>query len=671
MGTTQSSAQSDLNLKSKNPPAVPYKFIQKTYHPLYGDIILINDINKNQQLAVKETFSSSLQDHKSQLRRTTYMQGLKHPNLLEVSYISADEKEIFTNCYKLHQMFEYHSLDLHTDFKLKKIHSQCFYPEEEILEFLKQIISALAFLQSKGVIHGGVNGYSIVIDQSKKNILYKIIPPIGLKGHDNYEQVINLGPLAQGIYISPRQMENIKDKKHQTALFNGYKFDVFALGCIALSMIRNVESDSLFDYIKFLFESDAFHLVLINLKNQVKNPLLINMIRSMLELEEEKRCDFLDLEKLIKNGLVPKKLNLDKENDQGLHPLQQKPIINLPLSSKKLIDENLENLEEDIPKVQPIVNILPEVVLPAKEIESKPTPRFLKESENPTKSIIASFQEKDNNLLIEESKHTPIQEIKLSHVPIIQSSKSCASSYVNPQVLQILNEYHNQRKRLESANINESVSLHELKPTDQSLSMKPSENLSMKPSENLPIKPSGNLPMKPSENLAIKPSENIAIKQIVVNEDYNGGRHEGDIIENKKLGKGKYFYPDGGIYEGEWNDDKREGFGTLFYPNKCLAYYGEWEKDRLHGKGTLYNKLPGSLKGFDGKDLNKIIDGWNKYEGEFVFDFKEGKGELSLMNGDIFIGEFQKNLAHGKGVYRKANGEEMKGEWRSGIYQEI
>ena len=647
MGTTQSvpqTAQSDLTLKSKAPPVLPYQFLQKTYHSLYGDIILIKNVKKNQQMVVKEILSTSLQDHNSQLRRTNYMQELKHPNLLEVSYISADEKEIFSNCYKLHQMFEYHSLDLHTDLKLKKIHSQCFYSEDEILEFLKQMVSALAFLQSKGVIHGGVNVYSIVIDQCENKLFCKIIPPFGLKGHDNYEQVINLGPLAQGIYVSPRQMENLKDKRQPSPLFNGYKSDVFSLGCIALSMIRNVEIDSLFDYIKFVFESDAFHLILFNLKNQVKNPFLVNMIRWMLELEEEKRCDFMDLDKLLKNGLIPKKLDFDKENVQvGLHPPQQKhkPMNNLPLSSKEIIEETLENLEEDVPNVQIVSKNLPSIALPTLETESKPIYHSLQESENPTKSISVPLQEKANSLNSQEIKPTPlpiIGEIKLESVP--QGSKSCASSYVNPQVLQILNEYHSQRKRLETANNNDLNNVQELKPTDQSLSM--------------------------------THPENAAMKQIVVNEDFsNGERYDGDMIENKKQGKGKYTYADGGIYEGEWNDDKREGFGTLYYSNKCVAYYGEWIKDKFHGKGALYNKLPGALKGFDGKDLNKIGDGWNKYEGEFVFDLKEGKGEVSLMNGGVFIGEFQENLAYGKGIYRKANGEEMMGKWRSGIYQEI
>lgn len=585
-------------INSKEPPKespIPsYRFLQKTYHPLFSDLIITENLKTNQQLAIVEGLSSNLEEHKTKTQKINFMEKLKHPHLLEVSYIASTEKEMFSDCFKLSQMFEYHSLDLHSDFKLKAIKGECFYTEEEALLFLKQMISALAFLQLKGIVHGGVNGYTIFIDQSKKTLHYKILPPIGLKGFENYRQVTNLGPLAKGMYLSPEQLANIKEKGISAPMINGHKSDVFALGCIVLGMIRHVESDGLFDYIKFENETKGLNLILNGLKDSTQTPFLLNMIKWMIEPDEKKRCDFLELETLLRKAMASKtkKTNAyNKENEQSvIHPSH--PTINVPLSSKEINDEHIEEDELTNPGHR---TKLPSISL-------------FQETEKSFQNIhLIESQIKTSQILSKENKQTPlpIQEIK-------------GMSFINPQVLQILCDFQNQRKSIEVPNI----------------------------------------------------VDKIQDKKEVKGTYSDGSHYEGQQLNNMKHGKGKYTYPNGNIYEGEWKNDKIDGFGTLLYSNKCLAYYGNWKANKFHGRGSLYNKLPGGLKNFDGKDFNKIGNGWNKYEGNLVEDSKEGLGELSLMNGGSYIGEFHGDFIHGKGVYRNDKNEEMKGEWINGIFQE-
>ena len=63
------------------------------------------------------------------------------------------------------------------------------------------------------------------------------------------------------------------------------------------------------------------------------------------------------------------------------------------------------------------------------------------------------------------------------------------------------------------------------------------------------------------------------------------------------------------------------------------------------------------------QDFNTLGEGWFKYAGDFKLDFKNGKGTLFLVNGDIFYGHFKNDMVHGVGSYHKADGSVISGEW--------
>ena len=66
------------------------------------------------------------------------------------------------------------------------------------------------------------------------------------------------------------------------------------------------------------------------------------------------------------------------------------------------------------------------------------------------------------------------------------------------------------------------------------------------------------------------------------NEDY----YYGDILNNKKEGKGFYYYKKDDIkYYGDWKNDIREGNG--YEINKNGKYEGEWKYNNFEGKGKF------------------------------------------------------------------------------------
>lgn len=406
-----------------------------------------------------------------------------------------------------------------------------------------------------------------------------------------------------------------------------------------------------------------------------------------------KRCNFNELEQILKLALSPNKdmiLNQNGPPSSIIQPAQNienvhvygAPLVTSPKvlpkenvsfaqslsrgNQEKLatVTINKENTSASIPQpiakknsvsartylAQPLKKSVHRP-LTSKDIVDENFEEFQEEPENNSNFISVSHQ-KNNNQTENSLLLKPSQNSAQKQMPFPFNNKA-AASFLNPEVLKIISDFANQ-----NANTNPLFSAPAEKEYINSNQKEESNKKSFTPN------------MIQSITIPHNDQQDV-IKLQTLSETYqNGGVYEGEKLAQKKHGKGKYTYPDNAIYEGEWKNDLMEGFGTLYYPNKCLAYYGNWKEGKFHGKGAFYNKLPGALKEFDGKDFNTIGDGWNKYEGDFIMNTRKGKGELSLMNGGSYIGDFEGDLPHGEGVYRLGNGYEIKGQWMFGAFEE-
>lgn len=129
-------------------------------------------------------------------------------------------------------------------------------------------------------------------------------------------------------------------------------------------------------------------------------------------------------------------------------------------------------------------------------------------------------------------------------------------------------------------------------------------------------------------------------------------------------GKGKFFYQDGGLYDGEWKFNKMHGKGVLYYGSGKVAYDGDWVEDKFDGHGVLYNENPVGLSTpFDYRDLDMVDEFWEKYQGEFKDDNKEGYGTMFLSNGEKFTGIFKRDFVNGSGMFYRLDGSTVQGTW--------
>ena len=124
-------------------------------------------------------------------------------------------------------------------------------------------------------------------------------------------------------------------------------------------------------------------------------------------------------------------------------------------------------------------------------------------------------------------------------------------------------------------------------------------------------------------------------------------KYEGDLVNGKKEGKGKYKYKNGCIYEGFFKNNKKDGKGIFYYTNGD-RYKGQFEKGFYQGNGIFY------------------FHNGDRYEGEFVKNKYSGLGKYFYHNGDIFEGLWENDKKNGKGTYIYLNGDKISGNYLNG-----
>lgn len=152
--------------------------------------------------------------------------------------------------------------------------------------------------------------------------------------------------------------------------------------------------------------------------------------------------------------------------------------------------------------------------------------------------------------------------------------------------------------------------------------------------------------------------------------------YEGEWVNNKKHGRGRFVLGDGSIYEGEFKEGEIEGEGTRTWTNGAIyvgqfrlgekagqgkyvgakfkdgtTYVGSWERNKRHGRGVLTGK--------DGA----------VYDGEFVEHDQTGRGILTRTNGASYEGVWLKGERHGEGVMQWPSGTVYKGEWQHNSFE--
>lgn len=177
----------------------------------------------------------------------------------------------------------------------KRIKTNQFYTELEILGILKQLISGLFFLQKNNIAHPDVKPQNILIFEKTGRFLKKTIYKIADLGEakDYLKNKKEHTLIGSELFMSPLLYNEFRQNKKYIS-HNPFKSDVYSLGlCFVYAICLNL------DAVKIIRELKFKENITKNIESKLNNkytPRLMNIIYKMIEYEENKRYDFEQLE---------------------------------------------------------------------------------------------------------------------------------------------------------------------------------------------------------------------------------------------------------------------------------------------------------------------------------------------------------------------------------------
>ena len=169
--------------------------------------------------------------------------------------------------------------------------SSDYYSETELVNIMTQLVKTLSLLQKNKIAHRDIKPQNILI----KNGRYKICD-FGESRTINQKGTIVQPVRGSELYMSPILFLGLQEKS-LTVTHNTYKSDVFSLGmCILFAASLN--ENCLYE-IREMTNMDNIRNVLEYYLSKRYSIVFIEILLYMLEINEKKRPDFIQLEKLI------------------------------------------------------------------------------------------------------------------------------------------------------------------------------------------------------------------------------------------------------------------------------------------------------------------------------------------------------------------------------------
>jgi hypothetical protein len=148
----------------------------------------------------------------------------------------------------------------------------------------------------------------------------------------------------------------------------------------------------------------------------------------------------------------------------------------------------------------------------------------------------------------------------------------------------------------------------------------------------------------------------------------SGASFEGEW-KNGEIFKGLYIWEDGTKYEGELKNGQRNGYG-INNTNE-YTYEGNWKDNMFHGYGKYITKSGYFYEGYfyenkyNGKGKEVFSDSSVIYIGDFVMDYKNGKGKWIQQGKFVYEGDFVNDKFEGKGIMTYNDGHKYIGYWKN------
>ena len=257
----------------------------------YGKIYLAQNIMDNQYYAMKiEVFDNRGEAYRRQVITKLIKDVLKKTNSQGIIKIYGDIWLKKNNLYNYYVLMEKAEIDMEQELIIRCRFLK-YYSERELTNVLCQLIVACAQLQRNNIAHRDIKPQNILI----LNGLYKLCD-FGEAKLFNKGEVIIQRIRGSELYMSPVLFFGMKNK-FEHIKHNVYKSDVFSLG-LSILLAGTLDYDSICQIRELTDMEKIKNIVAYFLSKRYSNNFISFLLR-MLEVDENKRPDFLQLESLL------------------------------------------------------------------------------------------------------------------------------------------------------------------------------------------------------------------------------------------------------------------------------------------------------------------------------------------------------------------------------------
>ena len=192
--------------------------------------------------------------------------------------------------YHFYVLMELAEIDWEKEIKKRK-ESKNYYTEGELFDILKQLIKTFAFLQRNNITHRDIKPQNVLV----VNKIYKVCDFGEAKVTDG-NNVIHQTIKGTELYMSPILFRAL-NKRQSHLIHNTYKSDVFSLG-MCLFLAATLTFQSLYD-IRELNDMEVIKNILVKYLIAKYSYDFVHILIKMLEVNEELRPDFIELENIL------------------------------------------------------------------------------------------------------------------------------------------------------------------------------------------------------------------------------------------------------------------------------------------------------------------------------------------------------------------------------------
>ena len=283
-------------LKVNNKIELRLKFVKNIDDEFHQDIKLMEDITLKKLFAMKSNYFSSNEDYLFGLSFLKKRFNIKHNNVVDlIKYKVVENQDHCLKFKKIYTIYEYFDNTLLNLMQKKSIENNDYFTEDELLDLVDSILSALIFFEKNKIYHGDIRPNNIFFSKNEEKV-YKISDINFLDNLNGYQRMI-LG--TENISYLNNDLLLCLMNRELEPFFNKQKSEIFSFGLTLLQVSLLIEDiEDLYDFHEFNLKKDKISIYLENLKIKYSQEFH-DLVCLMLNFED-KEISYKDILKNLK-----------------------------------------------------------------------------------------------------------------------------------------------------------------------------------------------------------------------------------------------------------------------------------------------------------------------------------------------------------------------------------